>query len=245
MKALALIPLILGCSVISGIAAAPSSGPADSIEVDEKSLQSTPDDEIKWVPIKAIDLKPNSTFEGKPVNDTFVVGYYGVLKDPNSKRARDVNKESKHKRASLNRRQATYTLNYCRDDFNQWLWQWQAHIAKEHVCGQWANAPYPPHADWSGFKTWFFRELNWWDSNSNSWQPLTNHYGGHLKTNWSFYLQTSFDWNECMSIFGYIVDVCHGTNPDTSGGRATARHWDSSKPSGYYDVRGNLEISAA
>lgn len=236
MKLLPILAVLIGSSILS------SAAPA-TVELIERETTNLEQDELavqalikggERIPVRAIDLHPESTFDGLPVNDTLIVGYRINLSEAASKKITDLDKRIRQKRIKLSRREDslivpnssdlskrqqggpwTYRTANCVIN-NQWVLRWQAQIAKDHVCGLFAGWS-EPSGGW-----YIYEELNWWDGNNNQWKRLTNHYGGALRMSFRINPGWIFDWHLCTILFSTIINTCHGTNPDCSGGSTSA-----------------------
>ncbi|KAH8807770.1 hypothetical protein F5884DRAFT_857339 [Xylogone sp. PMI_703] len=159
-----------------------------------------------WCAIKAIDLYPNGTFDGHPVNDSIIFAYEPPSSAGPEKHA--LVSSLLAEKSALSRRQS-YPECY---GSGAWVPQLQLFSAKDTYCQDAAG-----HLDGSGLHQQY---KDWWQASDGTWNRFTNQ-DGDVTTVW-FYQRwanpESYNIQACQIYYSILISGCRGSNPDSAGG---------------------------
>ncbi|KAH8587288.1 hypothetical protein B0O99DRAFT_747712 [Bisporella sp. PMI_857] len=160
-----------------------------------------------WDAIRAVDVHPNGTFNGLPVNDSIIYAY-----EPPKSASRE-----KHKRAiSLLEARSTKAKRWESSTCYQsgtWVFQNQLYSGGSGFCGD-LNAAgglqhYHSHYQ---FKLYY-------QATDGTFQRFTSNVGALTSVYYYIYIAgENWNYQTCFDLMFEITWRCKGTNPDSAGG---------------------------
>ncbi|KAJ9658294.1 hypothetical protein H2201_007853 [Coniosporium apollinis] len=154
-----------------------------------------------WDPIRAVDVDPTATFEGKSVNYSLIITYQPPKEDP-----------EKWAQTSELRLAAQGELT-CFNSSN-WLWQNQLQSGKDGFCGELNH-----NGGLQGGRT-HHQHRTHYKASDGSFQRFTDQEGRVATVFYSVTVRDGFVWsyNNCYNSLFEIIVRCKGRDPNSSGG---------------------------
>jgi hypothetical protein len=176
-----------------------------------------------WKQIKAIDIHPNATFDGKPADDSIIFAYeapdLGHETHKKMRRAVETFDQKERIKSTKVRRSNKCGVRFCANCYETGTWTYQYQLwggvtsatneAKEPVTnGQW----------YQQYKLWYQNSDGNWERFTKSYSDQTTsvYFGASMDETIDY--TGPFGYNQVWEAYWGIVDACKGANPDSAGG---------------------------
>ncbi|KAF3919819.1 hypothetical protein ABW20_dc0109736 [Dactylellina cionopaga] len=166
------------------------------------------------IPVKLIDLYPNATYKGVPVNDSIIFAEFITWKP--TKLTKPI-KPVPVKPSTLKKRQSSsYCINAGSGDY--WIPLYQLQNGKNDFCN------YIQSRGGISNNQEVVWQAAWYHDYSTNQDHRYSHTGSDEVAikKVSYWLNansgTAWNWNTCFDLFFNLFYTCQGSNPDSSGG---------------------------
>jgi hypothetical protein len=208
-KMVLLLPFLAAAALLNTAASAPATEKSiKDIVVEVFGLRDA------WTPIYFKDIDPTATIAGNPINDSVIYAYEPPTNPTLTQIAPErISQRSMQRRSTpLLAKRATRTCF----DWGLWLPQTQLWSAKDDFCLKAQNDNIG-----NGGQTW--QDKSFWKDSSGTYQQFRKPDGNPTTVFYFIRVRAGFlfNFNICYNAVYDIVSDCHGTNPDSAGGR-----WD-------------------